>query len=79
MAGSALTNGDAQLQDALEYLRVNWDLAQNDWNDVVSRKLGEDFVTPMEEKIRRTLEAIQVFSGVLNNAVRQCSDDKGGG
>lgn len=43
------------------------------WDDETNRKLQEEYLLPLEPKVRRALDAISRLAVVLANAERECA------
>lgn len=76
MNHGGLTDGAGQLKMAADKLTAAWDAAREDWNDVVSRAMEEEQLTPLLQQVRSTLDAIARTSVVLTAACRECEDEQ---
>ena len=56
--------------EALQHARASV-LAQ--WDDDQSRQFDEQFLAPLETKVRRALDAIHHLAEALSKAERECS------
>ena len=62
----------AKLTDARKNLLAQWDSTQSDWNDAVSRRFGEKYLTPMEKNIQVAIAAMEQMQEVLRRVKRDC-------
>jgi hypothetical protein len=62
----------AKLTDARKKLLAQWDSTQSDWNDAVSRRFGEKYLTPMEKNIQVAIAAMEQMQDVLRRIKRDC-------
>ena len=62
---------------AADKLSAAWDAAREDWNDIISRTMEEEQLTPLLQQLRGTLDAVSRTSIVLTTACRECEDERG--
>jgi len=77
MNHGGLTDGAGQLKMAADKLSAAWDAAREDWNDIISRTMEEEQLTPLLQQLRGTLDAVSRTSIVLTTACRECEDERG--
>ena len=63
----------ARLELALDAFRKAKVEVDSQWDDEARRGFDDDFVVPMEPKLRRSLEAIRHLADMLQKAERDCS------
>jgi hypothetical protein len=66
-----LTTGTAKLELAWERLKNVWNEVSEQWDDENRHHFEEEFLVPLEPKLRRTLDAVSRLEGSLNDADRQ--------
>jgi len=64
--------GRAKLMTALKTLHTRWKRARTDWNDRVAVDFENEFIEPLEQKIRRGIAAMENIREVLDRARRDC-------
>ncbi|MCA9257776.1 MAG: hypothetical protein KDA61_01195 [Planctomycetales bacterium] len=62
----------ARLRDAFEDLLTAWQVAQESWNDEVSRKYAEQHLEPLCPVLKNSLEAISRMSQLVDQMHQQC-------
>jgi hypothetical protein len=63
----------AKLEMAMEALQHARASALAQWDDDQSRQFDEQFLAPLETKVRRALDAIHHLAEALSKAERECS------
>ena len=67
-----LNSGAANLEDAMKTLQeVRSDTAEL-WDDQTYRKFQEEYLLPLEPRVRRVLDAIHRLAEVMARAERDC-------
>ncbi len=69
-----LNSGAGKIELAMEVFQRAWRDAKTHWNDETSRKFQEEYLVPLEPKVKRALDGIHRLSEVLANAERECRD-----
>jgi hypothetical protein len=67
-----LSTGSAKLELALKTLGIVDSQADQYWNDAAHQKFREDYLDPLEPKVRGMLEAIHRIAEVFDAADHQC-------
>ncbi len=67
-----LTSGSAKIELALEVLQRAWRDAAEHWDDETSRKFQEEYLVPLEPKVKRALDGIHRLTEIFANAEREC-------
>lgn len=67
-----LTTAAARLDMAIQALAAAKTEVQELWNDQAIANMREEYLDPLEPKVRRALEAIRNLSQVLSAAQRDC-------
>jgi hypothetical protein len=67
-----LSSGSAKLELAIKTLRIADSQADQYWNDKAHEKFREDYLDPLEPKVRAMLEAIHRIAEVFDTADRHC-------
>jgi uncharacterized protein YukE len=70
-----LSSGAAQLEAAMETLRLAREEVAARWSDDASRAFAEEFLRPLEPRMKRMLDAIHRMAEALNSAQRECDAD----
>jgi len=63
----------AKLEMAMEALQHTRASVLAQWDDEQSRQFDEQFLAPLETKVRRALDAIHHLAEALSKAERECS------
>jgi hypothetical protein len=63
---------------AAEKLEEAWEVARQNWDDVVSRTMEDEQLRPLLEQLRSTLDAVGRISATLTTACRECEDQREG-
>lgn len=69
----SLHSSRANLMGAMKELNLRWERAHETWDDPVSREIYENYIEPLEPKVRLAITAMEQMSQVLATAVRECS------
>jgi hypothetical protein len=64
-----------RLQHALKHLREQWDIAQDTWDDPVSREFDKLNITPLEQNTKNAIVGMEKLSEVLAKIRSQCKED----
>jgi len=64
-----------RLQHALKHLREQWDIAQDTWDDPVSREFDKLNVVPLEQHTKNAIVGMEKLSEVLGKIRSQCKED----
>lgn len=68
----SLATGRAKLVASLKDLHARWDRIGTRWNDPVSRDFAEEFIAPLENKVRAGTNAMETMFEMLAKARRDC-------
>jgi hypothetical protein len=67
-----LTTGSATLERIMQNLRlVNLEVERL-WRDQANSKFQENYIKPLEPKVRNLIDSVRRLSEALDNAERQC-------
>jgi hypothetical protein len=64
-----------RLQHALKHLREQWDIAQDTWDDPVSRDFERLHIIPLEQHVRNAVAGMEKISEALGKVRMQCRED----
>jgi len=64
-----------RLQHALKKLREEWDIAQETWDDPVSRDFEKHHIVPLEQNTKNAITGMEQLSEVLGKIKSQCKED----
>jgi hypothetical protein len=64
-----------RLQHALKHLREQWDIAQETWDDPVSRDFEKLHIAPLEQHVKNAIIGMEQLSEVLGKIRAQCRED----
>jgi len=67
-----LNSGAAKIELAVEVLQRAWKDANTHWSDETSRKFQEEYLAPLEPKVKRAIDGIHRLTEILANAEREC-------
>lgn len=67
-----LTTGAANLEDAMKTLATARSETAELWDDETNRKFQEEYLAPLEPRVRRVLDAIHRLAEVMARAQRDC-------
>ncbi len=73
MRGCDPLSASAKLETAMESLQHVRTSVLAQWDDDQSRQFDEQFLAPLEAKVRRALDAIHQLAEALGKAERECS------
>jgi len=73
MRGCDPLGASARLETAMEALQHARASVLSQWDDEQSRQFDEQFLAPLETKVRRALDAIHQLAESLAKAERECS------
>jgi uncharacterized protein YukE len=74
MRGCDPTMIAAKLEMALEALNHARSQVASQWDDSTHRSFDEQFLVPVEPKVKRALEAIRHLAESIAKAERECSE-----
>ena len=66
----------ARLEQAMESLQHARASVLTQWDDDQSRQFDEQFLAPLETKVRRALDAMHQLAEALSKAERECSESR---
>jgi len=64
-----------RLHHALKHLREQWDIAQESWDDPVSRDFERIHLVPLEQQTKAAITGMEKLSEVLGKIRSQCKED----
>jgi hypothetical protein len=64
-----------RLQHALKHLREQWDIAQETWDDPVSREFEKLHLVPLEQHAKNAIVGMEQISEVLSRVRAACRED----
>ena len=67
-----LTTGATKLYEATKALQAAQSAVASQWDDKTSHDFQEEYLAPLEPRVRRTLEAVRRLAEVLEKARREC-------
>jgi hypothetical protein len=70
-----LSIGIAKLETAMEMLQARRHAAAAAWDDETFRQFEERYFAPLEQKVRRALDAAHRLAQVLERARRECGPE----
>lgn len=76
MRRSDFTTPVANLREAYEALDIAWREACEMWSDSASRNFDENYMSNIRPSVDSTISAVGKLSSVLDQAVRECSDEQ---
>ena len=62
----------ARLRDAFDELIGAWQVAQESWNDEVSRKFSEQYLEPLSPVLKQSLDAVGRMSQIVEQMLHEC-------
>ena len=71
-----LTAGAAKLEMALKTLQHASAEIGESWDDATNERFQENYVAPIEPRVRTLLDALNRLAELLANAERQCRDER---
>lgn len=66
----------ANLGEAYEALEIAWRECRELWSDSAARNFEENYMAHIRPSIDATVNGVNQLSTVLDQAVRECSDDQ---
>ena len=72
-----LSSGASKLANALKQLKIKWESASEEWQDVRAKSFHKDNVEPLTPAVKETLDALGRLAEVLDRAARDVSDEGG--
>lgn len=69
------TAAKAGLSSALEEFRRRFDAAKGVWDDEARRRFEEDFIAPLEQKVRAATLGLDRLAEIMSAAKRDCGDE----
>jgi hypothetical protein len=70
-----MSAASGRLQHALKHLREQWDIAQETWDDPVSREFEKHHMVPLEQHTKHAIIGMEKISEVLGKIRGQCRED----
>jgi hypothetical protein len=67
-----LNTGASILEDALKTLQTARSETAEAWDDETNRKFQEEYLAPLEPRVRRVVDAIRRLADVMVRAQRDC-------
>ncbi len=64
-----------RLHHAIKHVREQWDIAQETWDDPVSREFEKVHIIPLEQHCKNTIIGMEELSEVLGRIRSQCKDE----
>jgi hypothetical protein len=64
-----------RLHHAIKHLREQWDIAQDTWDDPVSREFEKLHIIPLEQHCRNAITGMDELAEVLARIRSQCRED----
>jgi hypothetical protein len=64
-----------RLQYALKKLRDQWDIAQDTWDDPVSRDFEKNHIIPLEQTAKNAIVGMEKLTEVFGKIRSQCKED----
>jgi hypothetical protein len=64
-----------RLHHAIKHLREQWDIAQETWDDPVSREFEKTHIIPLEQNCKNAITGMEKLSEVLGKIRSQCKED----
>ncbi len=71
-----LVTGMGRLRRASAQLRERWADTKQYWNDETARQFEERYLVPLDPKLTLTLAAVGRLAEVLEQAERDCEDER---
>ncbi|MCA9164884.1 MAG: hypothetical protein KDA55_05430 [Planctomycetales bacterium] len=71
-----LTTSTTRLQRATSKLRERWLAAKEHWNDGTNARFERDFLDPLSPQVTATLAALYEFAESLQQAEKECGDER---
>ncbi|MBM4068842.1 MAG: hypothetical protein FJ271_07835 [Planctomycetes bacterium] len=68
----SLDTGRYQLYSTLKTASAHWDQTQTAWRDQVARDFAEQTWTPLEQKAKQVLSAIDRLGQIIVRARQEC-------
>ena len=70
-----MSGQSGRLQHALKNLREQWDIAQDTWDDPVSRDFEKLHIMPLEQLTKTAIIGMDKLTEVLAKLKAQCRED----
>jgi hypothetical protein len=64
-----------RLQHAVKHLREQWDIAEDTWDDPVSREFEKLHLLPLEQNCKNAIVGMEEISEVLGKIRSQCREE----
>lgn len=68
----SLATSRTNLVSSLKTLQLKWDKVRAVWDDPVAREFEQEFVAPLEGKIRSCVSAMEQMHELLSKVRRDC-------
>ena len=69
----SMQSAQAKLNQAMQDLAAQWARVGDSWRDPVALHFEEEFIAPMEQKIKQAGTAMSSLSETLHRVRRECS------
>ena len=69
---TSASTGIIQMRDALKHLQRVWEDSSTHWTDDVRQTFEEEFIEPLAQQVRATLQAMDQLSQLAINAQQDC-------
>ena len=69
----SVQSGQAKLSQAMKDLAVTWHRVGPSWRDAVGQRFDEEFIAPMEQKVKQASTAMSSLAETLHRIRRECS------
>ena len=70
-----LHTGASNLEEAMESLQTTRTETMMQWDDETNRKFQEEYLAPLEPRVKRALDAVHRLALLLARAERECGPD----
>lgn len=68
----SISTGRTKLVTSLKELHARWDRLSRIWDDPVSRDFAQEFIAPLDGKVRSGVSAMEQMYELLVKAKRDC-------
>lgn len=69
----SLQSGQTKLNAAHKDLLAAWASIRPSWRDAVARHFEDEYIAPLEQKVRKTTTVMQGMQDLLQRAKNDCS------
>ncbi len=70
-----MSGQSGRLQHGLKHLREQWDIAQDTWDDPVSRDFERNHIIPLEQLSKSAIVGMDKVTEILAKLKAQCRED----